>query len=103
MSELAGYELETLRENGELALYRARLPGNPPVLILAPLLTPPPQASLARLEHEYSLAGDLEHEWAIVPMARAFNDGRAVLVLNDPGGYPLERMLVRPLKLGQFL
>jgi predicted ATPase/two-component sensor histidine kinase len=103
MSELSGYELETLRENGELTLYRARQPGNPPVLILAPFLTPPPQTSLARLEHEYSLAADLRPEWATVPVARAFKDGRAVLVLNDPGGYPLERMLGRPLELRQFL
>ena len=78
MSELSGYELETLRENGELTLYRARQPGNPPVLILAPFLTPPPQTSLARLEHEYSLAADLRPEWATVPVARAFKDGRAV-------------------------
>src|SRR5262245_1311452 len=103
MGELSGYELETLRENGELTLYRAQQPGNPSVLVLAPLLTPPAQASLARLEHEYSLAADLEPEWAAVPMARTFSGGRAVLVLNDPGGYPLEGMLGRPLELGRFL
>src|SRR6266403_4568303 len=96
MMELSGYELETLRKGGEFILYRGRQRGNPfPVLILAPIAEQPTPASLRRLEHEYSLAADLDPAWAARPLALTRYEGRTVLIVQDPGGEPLDQFLER--------
>ena len=51
--------------------------------------------SLRRLEHEYSFAAELEPAWAAKPVALTRHDGRTILVLADPGGEPLDRVLER--------
>jgi PAS domain S-box-containing protein len=102
--DLSGYEFETLRDDGEFALYRARQPGNPiSVLVLAPVAGRPGFGSLKRLEHEYALAADLDSEWAARPLAWASYQGPTALVLEDSGGEPLERLLGQPLELTNFL
>src|SRR5712691_2926674 len=108
MMELSGYVLETLRKGGEFILYRGRQRGNPsPVLVLAPVAEQPAPASLRRLEHEYSLAAELDPAWAAQPLALTRHEGRTILVLKDPGGEPLDRVLERdqgqPLDLTRFL
>ena len=55
------------------------------------------------IEHEYSLRADLDPAWAARPLAVTERDGRTVLVLEDPGGEPLERLLGAPLEMGRFL
>src|SRR5437899_6598329 len=98
MTELSGYVLETLRKGGEFVLYRGRQRGDPsPVLVLAPIAEQPTPASLRRLEHEYSLAAELDPAWAAQPLALTRHDGRTILVLNDPGGEPLDLVLERDL------
>ena len=70
MTELSGYVLETLREGGEFTLYRGWQHGNPlPVLVLTPVAEQPTPASLKQLEHEYSLAAELDATWAARPLA----------------------------------
>ena len=56
-----------------------------------------------QLEHEYSLANDLDPAWAVRPRAIVRREGRSVLVLEDAGGDLLEGMLGRPLALTRFL
>jgi hypothetical protein len=64
--DLTGYELETLRDDGELALYRARQHRNPvPVLVLAPVAGRAAFWSLKRLEHEYALAAELVFQFTV--------------------------------------
>src|SRR5216683_3192661 len=102
MMDLTGYELETLRDSGEFVLSRARQFGNPvPVLVL--VAERPTSASLERLEHEYTLAADLDPEWAARPLALARHNGNAALVLDDSGNEPLDLILSRPLELTRFL
>ena len=102
--ELSGYVLETLREGPDFALYRARQPGNlVSILVRAPRRGLQTAAGLARLEHEYALAGELNSAWAALPLALARHDGHRVLVLEDAGGDPLERILGQPLEPGYFL
>src|SRR5260370_24101309 len=108
MTELSGYVLETLRKGGEFILYRGRQRGTPfPVLVLTPVAEQPAPASLRRLEHEYSLAAELDPAWAAQPLALTRHEGRTILVLKDPGGEPLDRILDRdqgqPLDLTRFL
>ena len=62
---------------------------------------------LRRLEREYSLAAELKPAWAAKPLALTRHEGRTILVLNDPGGEPLDRILERdqgpPLDLTRCL
>src|SRR6202043_1641409 len=106
MTAGSGYVLETLREGAEFTLYRGRQHGNPvPLLAVAPAAEQPSPQSLRRLEHEYLLAADLDPAWAARPLALTRHEGRAVLILKDPGGELLDRVLDRgqPLELTRFL
>jgi PAS domain S-box-containing protein len=88
--------LEPLREGAEFTLYRGRENGNrSPVLVIALSAEQPSLQSLRRLEHEYSLAAELDPAWAAKPLALTRHEGRAILVLKDPGGEPLDRVLDR--------
>src|SRR5262249_11462432 len=66
----------------------------------------PPEAP-RRLEHESPLAAELDPAWAAKPLALTLHEGRTILVLKDPGGEPLDRILDRgqgqPLDLTRFL
>ena len=108
MTERSGYMLEILRESGEFTLYRGRQRGNlSPVLAVALAAERPSPQSLRRLEHEYSLAAELDPKWATRPLALTRHEGRMILVLEDPGGEPLDSVLARgrgqPLELTRFL
>src|SRR5713226_6023998 len=111
MSSIPGppaYVLELLRESADFTLYRGRQHGNPsPVLAIALSAEQPSPQSLRRLEHEYSLAAELDSAWAAKPLALTRHEGRTILVLEDPGGEPLDRILERcqgqPLDLTRSL
>ncbi len=103
-----GYVLELLRESADFTLYRGRQQGNPsPVLAIALSAEQLSPHSLRRLEHEYSLASELNPAWAAKPLALTRHEGRAILLLNDPGGEPLDLFLERnqgqPVDLSRFL
>jgi PAS domain S-box-containing protein len=104
---LSGYVLVPLRESAEFTLYRGRKHDDPsPVLAIALSEQPSPQ-SIRRVVHEYSFAAELDPAWAAKPLAITRHEGRTVLVLKDPGGQPLDRILERdqgqPLDLTRFL
>jgi len=98
--ELLRNESQTLREDGEFVLYRSRGKGG---LVLACVLERPTIGSLKRLEHEYALKADLETAWAARPVALSRQNERMALLLEDPGGEPLDRLLGRPLEVSEFL
>ena len=108
MAAASEYVLEPIRDRAEFTLYRARQHGNPsPVLVIAPTPEQPLPQSLRRLEHEYSLAAELEPAWAAKPLALTRHEGRTILVLADPGGEPLDHVLEQhgeqPLDPARFL
>src|ERR1700722_14415993 len=108
MAAASEYELESLRHRAEFTLYRARQRGNPmALLVVAPTAEQPSPQSLRRLEHEYSLAAELKPAWASKPQALTRYERRTILVLADPGGEPLDRVLERdreqPLDLARIL
>src|SRR3984893_5765114 len=104
MTELSTYALESLREDAEFVLYRGRRDADPRyILVVAPLSKQPAQETLRRLEHEYALRTELNPAWAASPLALVRDKGRTVLVLEDPGGEPLDRLLERQLELTRFL
>jgi PAS domain S-box-containing protein len=108
MMELSDYVFEPLRQDEEFLLSRGRprrrADGNSSsILALAPVGEYPTPARLRRLEHEYALQAELDSVWAVRPLALTQQQGRPLLVLEDPGGEPLDRLLQEPMKLPQFL
>ncbi len=104
----SGYQLVPLREGVDFILYRGRQRGNSsPVLAVALAAEQPSPQDLRRLQHEYSLATDLDPAWAAKPLALTRHEGRTILVLEDPGGelldWVLERNRGQPLDLTRFL
>ncbi|PYN95224.1 MAG: histidine kinase, partial [Candidatus Rokuibacteriota bacterium] len=108
MIDFSDCTLEPLQRDGELVLYRgahARSASDvgPRMLLLAPARDYASPATLARLEHEYSLAAELDPRWAARPVALGRHQGRTVLALEDPGGVPLARLLGKPIDPVAFL
>src|SRR5712672_2537045 len=100
MNELSGYVFSPLRE-GDIALYRGSGNGLTSILLVAAEETSP--GCVERLEHEYALKADLDADWAARPVALTHHNDRMTLVLQDPGGAPLDRLLGRPLDVSHFL
>jgi predicted ATPase len=98
--ELSPYTFESLRGDEELNLYRGwRQDGASQILMLSPVAEHPTPETLKRLERECSLRDELDGAWSARPIAIARHLGRTVLVLEDPGGRPLDQLLVRNLDL----
>src|ERR1700685_1964045 len=100
MRDLSSYAFSPLRD-GDIALYRGSGEGLPPILLVTA-----ENASLAclkRLEHEYALRADLHGAWAAQPIELSRHGNRLALVLGDPGGAVLDRLLGRPLGITEFL
>ncbi len=94
MIELSRYALEPLRKDEEFILYRGRCKDDASqTLVLLPIAEYPAPESLKRLEHEYSLREELDSAWAVRPVEISRRSDRPVLVLNDPGGVPLDQLL----------
>jgi PAS domain S-box-containing protein len=96
----SGYAFSLLRE-GVVALYRGSGNGLTPILLVAAEETSPGCAD--RLEHEYALKSELDAGWAAQPVALTHDNGRVTLVLEDPGGTPLDQLLDHPLDISHFL
>src|SRR5260370_29186079 len=73
------------------------------VLTVVLAAEPPTPADLDRLAHEYGLKEELGSAWAARPLELVRERGRSLLVLDDPGGEPLDRLLRRPIALESFL
>ncbi|HEY4813044.1 MAG TPA: serine/threonine-protein kinase, partial [Chthoniobacterales bacterium] len=100
MIELSRYALETLRQDEEFILYRARSRNDgTQILVLSLVAEYPRPECLKRLEHEYLLREELDPTWAAPAIAMARDRERTVVLLKDPGGVPLDRLLGQPLDL----
>jgi PAS domain S-box-containing protein len=73
------------------------------VLVLLPIAEHPTPGSLNRLAHEYELKDDLDDAWAARPLELVSEQGKTMLVLKDPGGEALDRLIGPPMELGRFL
>ena len=94
--ELSKYVFATLREDEELVLERGQGDRDlSAILVVAPVSEHPVPGILERLEHEYALRAELDSDWAARPLTLARREGRPMLILEDPGGEPLDRLLGR--------
>src|SRR6516164_770675 len=98
---------QVLWEDGERVFSRGwRLDDNGnrlAVLLVAPAADHPSPSRLDRLRHEYELKDELDRAWAAQPLALMRDAGRTVLVLDDLGGEPLDRLLGGRMEVGRFL
>jgi serine/threonine protein kinase len=104
--DVSKYVIDELRTDGEFVLGRGRnlaASSAASILVLAPAAEHPAPKLLRRLEHEYALSAELDTAWAVRPIQLTRNQGRSTLILEDPGGEPLDRLLGAPIELGQFL
>ncbi|WP_162983968.1 protein kinase domain-containing protein, partial [Pseudomonas aeruginosa] len=88
-----------LWDDGERVFCRARPSGDggASVLLVRPAAEHPLPATLERLAHEYSLRDELHSSWALRPQALHREGGKTRLLLDDPGGEPLSRLLRQAL------
>jgi PAS domain S-box-containing protein len=97
--------LSVLLEDGERVLCRGWRDDGDRTAVLA-ILSAFEHATagfIARLAHEYGLKDELDGRSAVRPLALVREHGRTVLLLEDPGGEPLDRLLGRPMEMGRFL
>src|SRR6185369_2956337 len=104
MVELSDYRFTRLWEDNEFVMARGRRSdGAAPILVRMTVSPLPAPAALAQLEHELALSDDLDIAWAVQPLTLERSNGRSTLVLSDPGGECLDRLLGRPLDVPRFL
>ena len=104
MTVSLGHTPEILWEDGESVLCRGFLGREPsPLLAAMPSSAQPSPETLARLRHAYELREELDPAWAARPLKLEPNQGRLTLLIEDPGGEPLLRLMGRPWEIASFL
>jgi hypothetical protein len=103
----SNYNLQVLGNDGASIFcrgWRDDADGNrKDVLAVLPAGENPAPLSLDRLDREFALKDDLDGAWAVRPLELVREHGRTMLVLEDPGGEPLDRILGAPMEVGNFL
>jgi hypothetical protein len=98
--------LTVLLEDGERVLCRGwRDDGDgdeTAVLAVLSASEHPAPAFVDQLAHEYGLKDELDDRSAARPLALVREHGRTMLLLKDPGGGPLARLLGHPMEMGTF-
>ncbi|WP_035664315.1 AAA family ATPase [Bradyrhizobium sp. Ec3.3] len=98
MIDLTKCTVERLRADDTFILYRAhQARGARSLLALVPRR--PSIRSLEKLENEYALAADLDPAWAVLPIELVPHKENMMLVLEDPGGEPLTKLIENGLQL----
>jgi serine/threonine protein kinase len=96
-----------LWEDGERVFCRGWQPddnGNQvAVLVVLPAAGDSGHPTIDRLTHEFGLKDVLEGAWAVRPLALRRDGDRTMLVLEDSGGEPLDRLVGAPMEVGRFL
>ena len=101
---LTALQFDVVRRDPPFVLYRAREKGaSGTMLALAPAGRDPSPATLSRLQHEYSLRSELDAAWAIRALDLVRVDGVPMLLLEDPRGESLDRLVGRPMDVTRFL
>jgi hypothetical protein len=105
---LASHRIETLLDDGGFVLCRSGQPIGTTVpacsaLVVMPRSEHPRSQVVGMLEHEYSLRDALDPVWAIRSVGLTTHEGRAALVLENPGGELLVQRAGTPMDLGDVV
>jgi serine/threonine protein kinase len=104
VTELPKYIVEMLWEDEEFVLSRRVWDDkHASLLVSMPASAQPTAETMARLNHAYGLRDELDSSWAARPVSLDSRDGRPALLMEDPGGEVLARMVGKPWDLPQFL
>lgn len=104
----AAFAWQPLRRGADFTLYRGVEKGSrKPLLGVTTAASHPPVRLADQLRHELALASKIDVGWAARPLAIERHEGREILVLDDPGGLPLDMLIERrrgaPLDVDAFL
>ncbi|NEU95239.1 AAA family ATPase [Bradyrhizobium sp. UFLA 03-164] len=72
-------------------------------LAVFPAAEHPTPAIFERFAHEFELREDLASAWSARPIELIRESGRIMLLLEDSGGEPLDRLMGEPMETGSFL
>src|SRR6266481_3850817 len=106
--DLSQYAFDALHSDGDFVLSRGRertsaTSHRRSILVKTTRSEQPRPETVRIMEHEFSLRAQLDSTWAIRPLELTQYKGRTILVLEDSGGEPLDRLLGTPMELGNFL
>lgn len=103
--DLSEFAFHPIREDAEFILSRGlpKQTDRSSVLLLTPTQKHPRLETLSKLKHEYALKDELDSSWAARPRELSQYNEQAGLLLEDPGGRPLHRLLSGPMEPKQFL
>ena len=103
MIDLSRHLFEVLHQDEKFTLHRGQREGDcSGVLVLSPVAEYA-APEILKWEHAYSLREQLDSAWAARPLAITRHWDRQVLVLEDPGGMPLDGLLGEPLDIALCL
>ncbi|CUW39718.1 putative ATPase (modular protein) [Magnetospirillum sp. XM-1] len=99
---------EVLSRDRDRVLWRAHSESLGSALVLVPAEDEPSSRVLSRFRHEYALKDRLEADWAVRPTILVERGGTVEMLLEDPGGMPLDAIMGGPaagerLDIGEFL
>jgi hypothetical protein len=106
--DLAQYTLRTVQRDAEFVLLRG-YPGvfgeasGPSILVRAPAADHPSLACLRRMQGEYALRSELDCAYVVRSLYLLQERDRPMLVLEDPGGTPLDLLLNGAMEVAQAL
>lgn len=97
MTALSNAMFEPLWEDGEFVLSRGvRDAERSPILVVAPASEQPAPGSLQPREAAYGPPDELDPAWGARPLELVHHHRQSMLLLEDPGGELLARLLGSP-------
>jgi PAS domain S-box-containing protein len=99
--DLSGYRVDILHQDSEFVLYRGhatQAQSSYPlsILVSTPTSEHPSPDRVRMLERELALRPELDSTWAVRPLTLSQYQGRVALVMEDPQGVLLDRVLETP-------
>src|SRR5882757_7901705 len=106
--DLAQYALLQLQGDAEFALFRGLHKGlgevgRPSILVRAAAVDPPSAATLRKMQHEYALRSELAPTYVVRALSLMQVERHPMLLLEDPGGTPLDLLLNGAMEIAEFL
>src|SRR6516225_4919937 len=106
-AEIADSSFHVAWKDGERVFYRGWHKDSDgslvAVLAVRPASEHPHPAIIDLFTHEYGRKDELDRAWAVRPLDLLHEGGETVLLLEDPGGEPLAKLIGAPMGVENFL